>query len=168
MDSGHIWMDYGLFMYMWMCFVNYVLGLWICICELWYCVFCCELLIGAEKSVLWGEPSIFVGLGGGRRKYVPRIFSSATTGPTKIVWHLFSSATTWPTKIVSRPFIFVGLREADENKLFTSVPTKIGAYFRRTYFRRLFSSACRRKYPIFVGLGLFLWVLGPRKFRCFL
>jgi hypothetical protein len=30
--------------------------------------------------------------------------------------------------------------EADENKSFSSVPTKIVAYFRRTYFRRLFSS----------------------------
>jgi hypothetical protein len=30
--------------------------------------------------MFWGVPSIFVGLGGGRRKYVPRIFSSATTG----------------------------------------------------------------------------------------
>jgi hypothetical protein len=37
-------------------------------------------------------------------------------------------------KIVSRPFIFVGLGKADENRYFSSVPTKIGAYFRRTYF----------------------------------
>jgi hypothetical protein len=37
--------------------------------------------------------------------------------------------------------IFVGLGEADENKSFTSVPTKIVAHFRRIYFRRLFSSA---------------------------
>jgi hypothetical protein len=36
--------------------------------------------------------------------------------------------------------IFVGIGKADENRLFLSVPTKIGAYFRRTYFRRLFSS----------------------------
>ena len=79
--------------------------------------------------------------------------------PTKISAQIFSSATTqgrrklcpyfrrpqWPTKIVSRPTIFVGLGEADENKSFSSVPTKIIPYFRRTYFRRLFSSACRRK-----------------------
>jgi hypothetical protein len=45
-----------------------------------------------------------------------------------------------PTKIVSRPTIFVGLVEADENKSFSSVPTEIVAYFRQTYFRRLFSS----------------------------
>jgi hypothetical protein len=31
---------------------------------------------------------------------------------------------------------FVGLGEADENKSFTSVPTKIVAHFRRIYFRR--------------------------------
>jgi hypothetical protein len=36
--------------------------------------------------------------------------------------------------------IFVGLGEADENKSFTSVPTKIVAHFRQIYFRRLFSS----------------------------
>jgi hypothetical protein len=29
--------------------------------------------------------------------------------------------------------------------LFSSVPMKIVAYFRLTYFRRLFSSVCRRK-----------------------
>jgi hypothetical protein len=165
---GLIWMDYGLFMYMWMCFVNCVFFLWICICELWYCVFCCELIKGAEKSVFGGEPSIFVGLGGGRRKYPGNIFSSAITWPTKIAWHVFSSATTVPTKMVSRPTFFVGLWKANENRYFSSVPTQIVAYFRRTYFRRLFSSACRRKYAIFVGLGLFSWVFGPRKFRRFL
>jgi hypothetical protein len=37
---------------------------------------------------------------------------------------------------VSRPTIFVGLGEADENTSFSSVPTKIIPYFRRTYFRR--------------------------------
>jgi hypothetical protein len=41
--------------------------------------------------------------------------------------------------------IFVGLGQTDENMLFSSVPTKIVAYFRLTYFRRLFSSVCRRK-----------------------
>jgi hypothetical protein len=114
---------------------------------------------------------------------IGHVFSSATTGPTKISWarifvghhradenigHVFSSATTGPTKIVSRPTIFVGLGKADENRSFSSVPTEIVAYFRRTYCRRLFSSACRRKYAIFVGLGLFSWVFGPRKFRRFL
>ena len=39
--------------------------------------------------------------------------------------------------------------------LFSSVPMKIVAYFRLTYFRRLFSSVCRRKYSIFVGLSFF-------------
>jgi hypothetical protein len=68
------------------------------------------------------------------------VFSSATTRPTKIAWHVFSSATTGPTKINGRLIIFVGLGKADENRLFSSVPTKITAYFRRTYFRRLFSS----------------------------
>jgi hypothetical protein len=42
-----------------------------------------------------------------------------------------------PTKINAA--IFVGLGEADENRSFSSVPTKIVACFRRTYFRRLFS-----------------------------
>jgi hypothetical protein len=88
-----------------------------------------------QTNLFWGGglPSIFVDLGGGRRKYVPRIFSSATTGPTKIT-SLFSSATEaderWPTKIVSRPTIFVGLGKADENRSFSSVPTEIVAYFR--------------------------------------
>jgi hypothetical protein len=41
--------------------------------------------------------------------------------------------------------IFVGLGEADENRSFSSVLTEIVAYFRRTYFRRLFSSVCQRK-----------------------
>jgi hypothetical protein len=141
---GLIWMDYGLFMYMWICFVNCVFCLWICICELWYCVFCCELIKGAEKSVFGGGTINF------RR---PRWW------PTKISWehifvghhqadgnigHVFSSSTTGPTKIVSRPTIFVGLGKADENRYFSSVPTEIVAYFRRTYFRRLFSSAFRR------------------------
>jgi hypothetical protein len=137
-----------------------------------------------QKNLFWGgEPSIFVGLGGGRRKYVPRLFSSATTGadenmfpgyfrrpplrPTKISWRIFVGHNR-PTKINGRRTIFVGFSKADENSLVSSVPTKIPAYFRRTYFRRLFSSACRRKLSIFVGLGLFSWVFGPRKFRRFL
>jgi hypothetical protein len=125
---------------------------------------------------------MFVGLGGGRRKYPGNIFSSAISGPKKISGTYFqrphladenslgvlSSATTGPTNIVSRPTIFVGLGKADENRYFSSVPTEIGAYFHRTYFWRLFSSACRRKLSIFVGLGLFSWAFGPRKFRCFL
>jgi hypothetical protein len=45
-----------------------------------------------------------------------------------------------PTKLPRRAPIFVGLGEADENKSFMSVPTKIVAHFRRIYFRRLFSS----------------------------
>ena len=101
-----------------------------CICDCGLCVFCCELK-GAEKSVLGGEPSIFVGLGGGRRKYPGNIFSSAISGPMKVSGMYFR-----------RPHL------ADENSLggvFSSVPTEIGAYFRRTYFRRLFSSVCRRK-----------------------
>jgi hypothetical protein len=126
--------------------------------------------------------AIFVGHHRGQRKYVPRLFSSATTGadenmfpgyfrrppprPTKISWCIFVGHR--PTKINGRRTIFVGFSKADENSLVSSVPTKIYAYFRRTYFRRLFSSACRRKYYIFVGLGLFSWVFGPRKFRCFL
>jgi hypothetical protein len=48
-------------------------------------------------------------------------------------------------KYPARAPIFVGLGEADENKPFTSVPTKIVAQFHRIYFWRLFSSACRRK-----------------------
>jgi hypothetical protein len=43
--------------------------------------------------------------------------------------------------------MFVGLGEADENRSFSSVPTEIVAYFRRTYFRRLFSSV----YSYFCG-----------------
>jgi hypothetical protein len=89
-------------------------------------------------------PDIFVGHHPGRRK-----LCSYFHRPLR------------PTKIVSRPTIFVGFVKADENKSFSSVPTKIAAYFRRTYFRRLFSSACRRKFSIFVGLGLFSWVFGP-------
>jgi hypothetical protein len=49
----------------------------------------------------------------------------------------------WPTKIPRRAPIFVDLGEVDENKSFTSVPTKIVAHFRRIYFRSLFSLACR-------------------------
>jgi hypothetical protein len=98
----------------------------------------------------------------------PGYFRRPPPRPTKIAWHVFSSATTGPTKINGRLNIFVSLGKADENRLFSSVPTKIAVYFRRTYFRRLFSSAYRRKYSIFVGLGLFSWVFGPRKFRCFL
>ena len=87
-------------------------------------------------------------------------------GPTKIK-NLFSSATvtdanTQPSTYFRRPWgsrrkqvIFVGTDE-------------IVSYFRRTYFRRLFSSACRQKQPVFVGLRLFSWVFGPRKFRRFL
>jgi hypothetical protein len=40
-----------------------------CICDCGLCVFCCKLK-GAEKSVLGGVPRIFVGLHGGRRKYM--------------------------------------------------------------------------------------------------
>jgi hypothetical protein len=57
----------------------------------------------------------------GRRKY-SSLFSSATGADEH------------------KTTIFVGLGEADENKSFTSVPTKIVAHFRRIYFRRLFSS----------------------------
>jgi hypothetical protein len=66
-------------------------------------------------------------------------FRGPPPGPTKIAF-VFSSATERPTKIVSRPNIFVGLGEADEYRLFSWVPTEIVAYFRRTYFRGLFSS----------------------------
>jgi hypothetical protein len=58
-----------------------------------------------------------------------------------LAWHLFSSAITGPTKIVSRPLIFVGLKKANENRLFSSVlPIFVelifGGYFRR--FRLIF------------------------------
>jgi hypothetical protein len=154
-------------MYMWMCFVNYVLGLWICICELWYCVYCCELLIGAEKSVLGGNHQFSSASVVVDENMFPGYFRRPPPRPTKIAWRIFVGHQR-PTKINGRLTIFVGLGKTDENRLFSSVPTKIAAYFRRTYFRRLFSSACRRKFSIFVGLGLFSWVFGPRKFRRFL
>jgi hypothetical protein len=97
----------------------------------------------------------------------PGYFGRPPPRPTKIAWRIFVGHQR-PTKINGRLTIFVGLGKTDENRLFSSVPTKIAAYFRRTYFRRLFSSACRRKFSIFVGLGLFSWVFGPRKFRRFL
>jgi hypothetical protein len=53
-----------------------------------------------QKNLFWGgEPSIFVGLGGGRRKYVPRLFSSAITEADEN----------------SLALIFVGHHRADEN-----------------------------------------------------
>jgi hypothetical protein len=86
------------------------------------------------------------------------VFSSAITQADENSLHVFSSAITGPTKIVSRPLIFVGLKKADENKLFSSVlPIFVELIF-----------GGRRKYSIFVGLGLFSWVFGPRKFRRFL
>jgi hypothetical protein len=113
-----------------------------CICDCGLCVFCCELK-GAEKSVLGGYHE----------------FSSACTEADENTCRpsqLFSWATgadenkvpyfrrpPGPTKIPRRAPIFVGLGEADENKSFTLVPTKIVAHFHRIYFRRLFSSACR-------------------------
>jgi hypothetical protein len=116
------------------------------------CVFCCQLK-GAEKSVLGGIMN-FRRPGWRPTKIHAQLFSSATDRPTKIntiyfrgpppgptkIAFVFSSATERPTKIVSRLTIFVGLGEADEYRLFSSVPTEIVAYFRRTYFRGLFSS----------------------------
>jgi hypothetical protein len=116
-----------------------------CVCDCGLCVFCFELK-GAEKSVL----------GGGYHE-----FSSACTEADENTCRpnqLFSWATgadenkapffcgpPWPMKLPRRAPIFVGLGEADENTLFTSLPTKIVAHFCRIYFRRLFSSSCRRK-----------------------
>jgi hypothetical protein len=70
-------------------------------------------------------------------------------GPTKIKF-LFSSATEADVNSQLTTYfrrLFVGLGEADENRSFSSVPTKIVACFRRTYFRRLFSSV----YAYFCG-----------------
>jgi hypothetical protein len=146
-------MDYGVFMYygrLWMCFVNCVFCLWICICEL-----CILLSIERCRKSVWGYhefssawlqadettcPAIFVGHHRGRRKYMPSYFRRPPPRPTKIRAQLFSSATT-EADVNSQPTnYFVGLGEADENRSFSSVPTEIVAYFRRTYFRRLFSS----------------------------
>jgi hypothetical protein len=93
----------------------------------------------------------------------PGYFRRPPPGPTKICSQAIFVGHHRPTKINGRRTIFVGFSKADENSLVSSVPTKIPAYF-----RRLFLSACRRKLSIFVGLGLFSWVFGPRKFRRFL
>jgi hypothetical protein len=101
-----------------------------CICDCGLCVFCCELK-GAEKSVL----------GGGYHE-----FSSACTEADKntcMPSQLFSWAIgadenkapyfrrpPGPTKRPRRAPIFVDHGEADENKSFTSVSTKIVAHFR--------------------------------------
>jgi hypothetical protein len=96
--------------------VNVVCEIYICDCGL--CVFCRELK-GAEKSV-WG---------GGIMN-----FCRPVRRPTKIQAgrQLFSWATRadenkapiFATQIPSRAPIFVGLREADEYRSFSSVPTK--------------------------------------------
>ena len=149
---------------------------------MWYCVYCCELLIGAEKSVLGGNHQFSSASVVADENMFPGYFRRPPPRPTKIcsqdifVGHSRLTKLSWrifvghprPTKINGRLTIFVGFAKTDENRLFSSVPTKIDVYFRRTYFRRLFSSAGRRKYSIFVGLGLFSWVFGPRKFRRFL
>jgi hypothetical protein len=96
----------------------------ICICHCGLCVFCCELK--GAKNLFWGGIINF-------RRLVRR--------PTKIAV-VFSSANEAHENSCC---IFVGLGKADENMLFLSVPTKIVVYFRLTYFRRLFSSVCRRK-----------------------
>jgi hypothetical protein len=55
--------------------------------------------------------------------------------PTKI--HAGHQLFSWATGAdENKTAIFVGPGEADENKSFTSVPTKIVAHFCRIYFRR--------------------------------
>jgi hypothetical protein len=180
-----LFMDYVWTMYRLYCGCDYAIetmyGLWtmygICLKQLWYClwmwfvksvllvksvyviVYMCILLWIKRciKTCFRGVSWIFVGLFGGRRKYMQAAsYFRGPPGPTKIKL-LFSSAT-----------------ETDAN----TQPT--------TYFRRAWGS--RRKYVvfvdtdgnsclfssnifstvIFVGLRLFSWVFGPRKFRRFL
>ena len=92
-----------------------------------------------RKICFWGGIMNFRRPGWWPMKIRAQIFSSATTQGRRKLCSYFRRPQ-WPTKIVSRPTIFVGLGEADENTSFSSVPTKIIPYFRRTYFRRLFSS----------------------------
>jgi hypothetical protein len=150
-------MDYGLCIWycLWMCFVKSVLlvnpYMWYC----GLCVFCCELK-DAEKSVLGGIMNF--------RRPVRR--------STKI--HAGRQLFSWATGAdENKAPIFVGhrgRRKYPADDLFSSAlgkPTKIGR-FRRTdgnsclFSSNLFSAA------IFVGLRLFSWVFGPRKFRRFL
>ena len=124
-------------MYMWMCFVNCVFCLWICICDIVNCVFCCQLK-GAEKSVLGGYHQFSSASVVADENTCPGYFRRLPPGRRKSRPHFRRPPR--PTKIVNRPTIFAGLGKADENRSFSSVPTEIVAYFRRTYFRRLFSS----------------------------
>jgi hypothetical protein len=116
-----------------------------CICDCGLCVFCCELK-GAEKSVLgggggtmnffrpaWRPTKIHAGRASYLRGHVEADENKAS----------YFRRPRWPMKIPRRTPIFVGLGGTDESKSFKSVPMKIVAHFRRFYFRRLFSLACR-------------------------
>jgi hypothetical protein len=112
-----------------------------CICDCGLCVFCCELK-GVEKSVLGGGTMNFcrparrpTKIHAGRPSYLRgHVEADENKAP-------YFRRPRWPMKIPRRAPIFVGLGGTDENKSFTSVPTKIFAHFRRIYFWRLFSSA---------------------------
>jgi hypothetical protein len=135
-------MDYGLCIWycLWMCFVKSILlvNLYMWYCGL--CVFCYELK-GAEKSVLGGYHEFSSACSEADentcRPPANQLFSWATGADENSSYFRRPPR---PTQIPNQPHIFVGLGEADENRSFSSVPTEIVAYFRRTYFRRLFSS----------------------------
>jgi hypothetical protein len=127
MDYGL--MDYGLFMYygrLWMCFVNCVFCLWICICELWYCELCLLLSIERCTKFCFGGYHEFLSAWMQADENTASYFRRSPPGPTKIRPSYFRRPPPGPTKI---RLLFSSATEADEN----SQPTN---YFRRLWGNR--------------------------------
>jgi hypothetical protein len=120
---------YGLFMYygrLWMCFVNCVFCLWICICELWYCELCILLSIERCRKFFLEGYHEFSSAWLQADENTASYFRRPPPRPTKILLSYVRRPPLGPTKIT---LLFSSATEVDVN----SQPTN---YFRRPWGSR--------------------------------